>query len=155
MKENQYAKEIFILSNKLKRLLDKKHSINGLYVGQARVLVYLFNNKENKIYQKDIENTFQIRGGTVTGLIDTLVNNKYIVRVESETDKRKRKIILTKDGEELAVKSMETIRTVENGLQSALTKEENEVFKKISQKINKWIDEEENKWENFLNILVT
>ena len=51
MKENQYAKEIFILSNKLKRLLDKKHSINGLYVGQARVLVYLFNNKENKIYQ--------------------------------------------------------------------------------------------------------
>lgn len=155
MKENQYAKEIFILSNKLKRLLDKKHSINGLYVGQARVLVYLFNNKENKIYQKDIENTFQIRGGTVTGLIDTLVNNKYIVRVESETDKRKRKIVLTKDGEELAVKSMETIRTVENGLQSALTKEENEVFKKISQKINKWIDEEENKWENFLNILVT
>ncbi|HHT55279.1 MAG TPA: winged helix-turn-helix transcriptional regulator [Acholeplasma sp.] len=145
MKENQYAKEIFILSNKLKRLLDKKHSINGLYVGQARVLVYLFNNKENKIYQKDIENTFQIRGGTVTGLIDTLVNNKYIVRVESETDKRKRKIVLTKDGEELAVKSMETIRTVENGLQSALTKEENEVFKKISQKINKWIDEEENK----------
>jgi len=155
MKENQYAKEIFILSNKLKRLLDKKHSINGLYVGQARVLMYLYNNKENKIYQKDIENTFQIRGGTVTGLIDTLVNNKYIVRVESETDKRKRKIILTKDGEELAVKSMETIRTVENGLQSALTKEENEVFKKISQKINKWIDEEENKWENFLNILVT
>lgn len=155
MKENQYAKEIFILSNKLKRLLDKKHSINGLYVGQARVLMYLYNNKENKIYQKDIEKTFQIRGGSVTGLIDTLVSNKYIVRVESETDKRKRKIVLTKGGEELAVKSIETIRTVENGLQSSLTKEENEVFKRISEKINKWIDEEENKWENFLNILVT
>jgi len=155
MKENQYAKEIFILSNKLKRLLDKKHSINGLYVGQARVLMYLYNNKENKIYQKDIEKTFQIRGGSVTGLIDTLVSNEYIVRVESETDKRKRKIVLTKGGEELAVKSIETIRTVENGLQSSLTKEENEVFKRISEKINKWIDEEENKWENFLNILVT
>lgn len=145
MKENQYAKEIFILSNKLKRLLDKKHSINGLYVGQARVLMYLYNNKENKIYQKDIEKTFQIRGGSVTGLIDTLVSNEYIVRVESETDKRKRKIVLTKGGEELAVKSIETIRTVENGLQSSLTKEENEVFKRISEKINKWIDEEENK----------
>lgn len=155
MKENQYAKEIFILSNKLKRLLDKKHSINGLYVGQARVLMYLYNNKENKIYQKDIEKTFQIRGGTVTGLIDSLVNNEYILRVESESDKRKRKIVLTNSGEELALKSMETIKAVEKGLQNTLTKEENEVFKTISQKINRWIDEEENKWENYLNILVT
>src|SRR5690554_3015595 len=145
MKENQYAKEIFILSNKLKRLLDKKHSINGLYVGQARVLMYLYNNKENKIYQKDIEKTFQIRGGTVTGLIDSLVNNEYILRVESESDKRKRKIVLTNSGEELALKSMETIKAVEKGLQNTLTKEENEVFKTISQKINRWIDEEENK----------
>lgn len=155
MKENQYAKEIFILSNKLKRLLDKKHSINGLYVGQARVLMYLYNNKENKIYQKDIEKTFQIRGGTVTGLIDSLVNNEYILRVESESDKRKRKIVLTNSGEELALKSIETIKAVEKGLQNTLTKEENEVFKTISQKINRWIDEEENKWENYLNILVT
>src|SRR5690554_2932669 len=99
MDNKVYIRELFILNNKLKRLLDTKHQKNGLHSGQARVLIYLYRNKDQEIYQKDIESTFQIRGGSVTGIIDSLVKYDYIKRVRLESDKRKRKIVLTLKGE--------------------------------------------------------
>lgn len=145
MEEKQIGKELFILTGKLKRLLDKKHSRNGLYVGQARVLTYLYRHKEEKTYQKDIENAFQIRGGSVTGIIDSLVGNDYIMRVESEIDKRRRKIVLTEKGEKAALKSLETTIGVEKNLSAMLSLKEKEMFYKFITKLNDWIDEEEKK----------
>lgn len=143
MQESKIGKELLILSNKLKRLLDKRQSNLGIYVGQGRLLTYLYRNKENKIYQKDIEQEFQLRGGTVTGLIDGLVGMGYIKRIESESDKRKRKIILTSDGEKVAIKCINNIRELENQLSDILDENEKNVFDQIFNKINKWIDEEE------------
>lgn len=154
MQESKIGKELLILSNKLKRLLDKRQSNLGIYVGQGRLLTYLYRNKENKIYQKDIEQEFQLRGGTVTGLIDGLVGMGYIKRIESESDKRKRKIILTSDGEKVAIKCINNIRELENQLSDILDENEKNVFDQIFNKINKWIDEEEARWENYLSILI-
>ena len=144
MEEKQLGRELLILSNKFKRLLDKRHSKNGLFVGQARILNFLYFRKSETVYQKDIENAFQIRGGSVTGMIDSLVKEDYIKRVESKTDKRKREIVLTKLGESIAIKSQESIKEVETSLSSVLTLEEREVFNNLLMKIDKWIDEEEN-----------
>lgn len=143
MEKKQIGKDLFILTNKLRRLLDKRHLKNGLYIGQARVLTYLYHHKNEKTYQKDIENAFQIRGGTVTGIIDSLVSAQCITRIESVTDKRKRKIVLTEIGEELAMKSIETITSVEESLSNILTEEEKLEFHNLLFKINNWIDEEE------------
>jgi len=145
MERKQMAKEMFILTNKLKRLLDKKHSINGLYAGQSRILTYLYHKKDEVTYQKDLEQAFQIRGGTVTGMIDVLVNNGYIQRIESELDRRKRRIILTDTGEKMALKAIETITQLENDIYQLLTESERKVFSKITSKIDKWLDEEETK----------
>ncbi|MDY0278726.1 MAG: hypothetical protein RBQ97_11650, partial [Acholeplasma sp.] len=82
--------------------------------------------------------------GSVTGMIDSLVKEDYIKRVESKTDKRKREIVLTKLGESIAIKSQESIKEVETSLSSVLTLEEREVFNNLLMKIDKWIDEEEN-----------
>ncbi|HHW79513.1 MAG TPA: winged helix-turn-helix transcriptional regulator [Acholeplasmataceae bacterium] len=144
MENKQIGKNLFILSSKLRRLLDKKHSKNGLYAGQARILRYLYKNKSEVTYQKDLENAFQIRGGTVTGMLDSLVKNNLIERVESNKDKRKRVILLTKAGEELALKGIETTNIMEDNLSSLLTNKEQLIFDEILNKINNWIDEEEN-----------
>ncbi len=148
MEEQQMIKELFIITNKLKRLLDKKHSKNGLYVGQARVLMYLYRHKDEKTYQKDIEQAFQIRGGTVTGLIDSLVENQYIKRIESENDKRKRKIVLTNKGEQMALKSIQTTKNTEESLSDQLLEKEKETLKKVIKKINTWVDKEEENEKN-------
>jgi DNA-binding MarR family transcriptional regulator len=105
----------------------------------------LYRNKDSTIFQKDIENTFEIRGGTVTGLIDSLVSLNYIKRVESEIDKRKRKILLTAEGEEQAGKCIDIINNIESMLANELTADEKEVFNTIMDKINIILDEEESK----------
>jgi len=138
-----YIKELFILTNKLKRLLDTKHQKNGLHSGQARILIYLYRNKEKEVFQKDIENTFQIRGGSVTGIIDSLVKYDLIKRVSLKTDKRKRKIVLTNKGETYAKLGIDTNMHMENRLNSLMDEKEKYVFEAVLMKLNDWIDEEE------------
>ncbi|WP_026391464.1 MarR family winged helix-turn-helix transcriptional regulator [Haploplasma modicum] len=143
MKNNRLIKELFISSNKLKRLLDKRHLENGLYVGQARVLSYIYRNKDKIIYQKDIEKEFQIRGGSVTGIIDGLVLQNYLLRNESKIDKRKKEISLTNKGEMQAIKALEITNEVEESFNIMLGDKDTKLLKNVIDKIDKWIDEEE------------
>lgn len=153
MENKQIGKDLFILTNKLKRLLDKEHSKNGLFAGQTRVLTYLYKHKEKVTYQKDLEKAFQIRGGTVTGMLDSLFNYGYLTREESIIDKRKKRIVLTNKGEEMALIGIKTTTNLEKSLSGLLSKEEKVIFKNIINKIGLWIDGEEVKWEIYLNIL--
>lgn len=143
MDNKVYIKEFFILTNKLKRLLDTKHQKNGLHSGQARILIYLYKNKEKEVFQKDIENTFQIRGGSVTGIIDSLTKHDYIKRVSLKSDKRKRKIVLTDKGETFAKRGVDTNVYMENKLNNLMDETEKSVFEAVLMKINHWIDAEE------------
>lgn len=152
MKNNFIIKNFFITTNKIKRVLDKNHQKNDLYIGQARILSFLYRNKDEKIYQKDLEETFQVRGGTVTGMLDNLVKMKLLNRVESSTDKRKRKLILTKLGEEKALRAIETINMFEENISNTLTEEELVYLNNIFIKINNYLDMEETIWSHYLNI---
>ncbi|WP_025725234.1 MarR family winged helix-turn-helix transcriptional regulator [Acholeplasma granularum] len=142
--QNMIIKDLFILNNKLKRLLDKTYQVNDIRTGQARVLIYLYKEKEKQIYQKQLEEVFQIRGGTVTGMIDTLERDELIKRTESNEDKRKKEVILTQKGIEIAKKSIKTNQIMESKLSSILNLEEIETIKNVFHKINLWIDMEEN-----------
>ncbi|ABX81037.1 transcriptional regulator, MarR-family [Acholeplasma laidlawii PG-8A] len=123
--------------------MDKKYLENDLHTGQARVLMYLHRNQSEVVYQKDIEAFFQIRGGTVTGMIDTLQNYEYIQRIDSEIDKRKKRIVLTPKGEEVALSAVKTTQDMENNIYELLTGQELLVFQGVVEKMNKFIDEEE------------
>jgi len=143
MVEKTIVRETFILSNKLKRLLEKRYSKYGLFSGQARILMYLYRKKDERIYQKDIEQAYQIRGGTVSGLLDNLESNGYINRVSSEIDKRKKLIVLTDKGKEISFKSINMVNSFEEEVLKLLTKNEIDAFYSINKKLNKYIDEEE------------
>lgn len=143
MKNNFIIKNFFITTNKIKRVLDKYHQKNDIYLGQARILSFLYRNKDTKIYQKDLEETFQVRGGTITGMLDNLVKMELLTRVESTTDKRKRKLILTKLGEEKALKAIDTINTFEENVEKVLSESELLHLDTIFTKINNYLDQEE------------
>lgn len=143
MAKNHMLKQMFIVTNKIKRLLDKKHRKNGISTGQARLISFLYRNRDEVIYQKDIETEFQIRGGSVTGIVDTLVESGYVNRLASERDRRKNKIILTEEGINMALKSMKTVEKIEEDLAMLLNKEEKKYFNQLITKINDWTDQEE------------
>lgn len=62
---------------------------------QIRIMRYLFVNRNKEIYQKDIEKNFVIRRSTASGIIDTMVKNGMLERINSDLDLRTKKIVLT------------------------------------------------------------
>ncbi|MFA5693402.1 MAG: MarR family transcriptional regulator [Acholeplasmataceae bacterium] len=143
MNNHFIGKNFFITTNKLKRYLDKNHQKTGIYLGQARILRFLFLRKNEKTYQKDIENHFQIRAGTVTGLLDGLINLDLIERIDSTKDKRKKFIKLTNLGKDKAEEAFKTILSFETNLDNLLNDEEKNNLLIIFNKINNWIDQME------------
>src|SRR5690554_4970739 len=131
MNNHFIGKNFFITTNKLKRYLDKNHQKTGIYLGQARILRFLFLRENEKTYQKDIESHFQIRAGTVTGLLDGLINLNLIERIDSTKDKRKKIIKLTKLGKEKAEDAFKTILNFETNLDNLLDEEEKTILLNI------------------------
>ncbi len=137
------GKNIFIITNKMKRSLDKKHQKNNIYLGQARILMFLYNTRKDKIYQKDIEEHFQIRAGTVTGMLNALIELELIKRVDSKLDRRKKIIELTNEGIKKAKEAIKTIVEFENGLHNLLSEEERNNLTSIFEKIDNWLNYKE------------
>lgn len=152
MERKFIAKELFVTTNKMRRYLDQKHQKNGLYLSQARLLIYLYYNSKNddSIYQVDIEKHFQIRKASVTGMLDSLNKINLIKRVESTKDKRKKKILLTKDGEKKALKAIDTIKGFEDNLSSIVSEQEFIILNDSLTKINNWLMEKEQEDEKVI-----
>lgn len=155
MEKRFLVRELFIVSNKIRRELERLHSQNGLYIGQARVLSYLYQCVKEPVYQKDIESHLSIRGASVTGLIDSMVSTQMLNRVESEKDKRKKKLVLTEKGKDLAKKAITTWTEFEDDLSNMLPEEDIiDLIDKL-RKVRNILDEKEKniKWVGCLNIL--
>lgn len=149
--ENKFiAKELFVTTNKMRRYLDKKHLENGLYLSQARTLIYIYHNQGHSIYQSDLEKYFQIRKASVTGLIDSLNKLNLIERKESSKDKRKKKLFLTELGKLKAIIAINTLNTFESNLEKIITKEELRVLNLTLSKLNNWMVEKENNDEEMV-----
>ncbi|CCV64598.1 Transcriptional regulator, MarR family [Alteracholeplasma palmae J233] len=145
MDKNHIAKVFFIITNKFRRYLDKKNQKINLSNGQARVLRYIYENtKDDKeVFQKDILEAFSIRGASVNGLIEGLIKLDCIKREIDMSDKRKKKLKMTSNGNLIVLKSYEIILEFENSLKSSLQVEELEQLEKILLKLENEIDARE------------
>lgn len=75
---------------------------DGLTVMQKHILKFiLLETLHREIYQKDIEEEFQIRKSTVTGILQLMEKNGFIYRENVEKDARLKRIVPTKKAEAL------------------------------------------------------
>jgi len=92
-------KEIGILIKSISNKMDKNKNIifskYNLTGNQSEIILYLLNNKDKTIYQKDIEKEFNQSNPVVTGILNRLENSGYIKRIVSDKDSRYRKVCLT------------------------------------------------------------
>ena len=94
-----------ILERKIMSEAKKNHHVL-LTLVQGKILKYLFCNKENKIYQKDIEKELFLRGSTLSGILNTMEKNELIVRLKYNDYARKKEIKLSDNG----MKKMENMK---------------------------------------------
>lgn len=99
------------------------------------ILRYLYENREREVFQKDIEKFFLIGRSTVTGIIQTMERNGYIVRESVTSDARLKKVLLTQKGIENHQLIEETIDQTERELLQGIQPEELEVFMSVACKM--------------------
>ena len=109
------GKLIHMLSHEMKRNqpIDKVIKAD-LTIMQKHILKFILLETMHKdLYQKDIEEEFQIRKSTATGMLQLLEKNGFIVRESEKKDARLKRIIPTKKAEALRPSILAHIRQSE------------------------------------------
>lgn len=127
-----------MLSNRIKRKMRVAAESFGITDTQGRVLRYIWEeSKKREVFQKDIEDEFDIRRSSVTQIIKLLERDGLIVRESVQRDARLKKLILTEKAIEIQKVMNGKVRELEAEMQKDISPEEKELFLKILCKIRK------------------
>ncbi len=119
-----------------------KNSNYQLTPVQIVIIKYLVKNKNNIVYQKDIEKKLGLRKSTISGILSTMIKNGIITRTESTTDLRSKEIRLSDKGLELDKKMKKKAIEFENLLQNNIDPKDLEIFYKVTNQIQKNLEGE-------------
>ena len=118
---------IQVLSHQMKRKSCVNSMINddGLTTMQKHVLKFLLLETLHKVvYQKDIEEEFQIRKSTVTGYVQLMEKNGYLTRESVKGDARKKRLVPTEKAEGLRQAILEDIKLSEKRMEKGIPEED-------------------------------
>ncbi len=131
--------EIKCVSNMIRRKLDTTFSspeFDGLTGAQNAMMGYIMDHEETQdIFQKDIEEEFNIRRSSATVMLQGLEQRGYIRRTQIEKDARLKKIELTEKARKLQKRVRSEIDRFHEQLEKDLSKEEKEEFFRLLDKI--------------------
>ena len=139
MKDKSISLEIKKIDSLIVRkiMACNKDSLCQLTPVQIVVIKYLINNKNSIVYQKDIEKKLGLRKSTVSGILGTMIKNGIIIRTDSSNDLRSKEIRLTETGYKLDKAMKKRAIEFEKILQNNISKEELEIFYKVTKQIQK------------------
>lgn len=131
---------IRVLSIHIKRFIDNhtaKSHIQVLTGVQHAVIGYLGDRSlEQDIFQKDIENEFNIRRSTATGILQLMEKNGLLKREPVPSDARLKKVILTEKALHIHESIKKDITEMEQVMTDGLTEEELDTFFSVIDKIS-------------------
>lgn len=129
------SKQIRMISNKFKELWDRKLLQYNLTSSQMDILIYLKFHKSQEIHQREIEQWFQLKNPTVTGLLNRLEEKGFIIRKMNPADKRYRVIELTDKAEQLLADLGEKGMEMDEKIYHCLSQEEQDVLTELLNRI--------------------
>lgn len=123
---------IAILSNQIKRYIDSISLEHGLTGVQGRVLHFILANPtRGELFQKDIEEEFNFRRSTATGILQLMEKNGMLIRESVSYDARLKNIVPTEKGSKLQAQVNNDIIELENALTQNIASQDLEVFLKV------------------------
>ena len=124
-----------IISNQLKRVVNKKLGNNITHI-QIFILRFLYENKDKKdIFQKDIEKLLDIRRSTTTEILNVMERNNLLERVDSLSDKRQKMIVLSEKGTKYLKDLKKIVLKTEKEILHNVSQEEKDIFFNVLEKI--------------------
>ena len=83
--ENRFFLDLKYISISFDKLIEKR---TGFTPAQLRIIGFLMQRRDEKVYQKDIEDDFAVSRAAVSALLDKMEKSALIERRCSEHDKR-------------------------------------------------------------------
>lgn len=125
---------IHILSHQMKRQTDCLPLLkdSDLTPVQQQILKFiLIESRHHPVFQRDIEEAFQIRRSTVTGIIRLIEQKGYITRTSVEHDARLKQLVPTEKAESLRPRIIEHIRKCEAALADGIPQDKLDICQEV------------------------
>lgn len=124
------------VAHKMKREIDHANQKLGVSGVQGRIIGYVRCESKNRdVFQKDIEEHFELRGSSVTSTLQNLEKMGFIVRESIPTDQRLKRIVLTKKALNIHNQITKNIEQVEKEAFSSINKEEEQLLSDLLKRI--------------------
>ncbi len=124
------------ISHRLRRRSQAVQESIGISEAQGRILNYIIaEGSERSVYQKDIEEEFDLRPPTASSILRSLEKQEMISRVPDETDGRLKKLIFTEKADKIRLALEEEIVETERRLLDGITDEEQKMFLRLAEKM--------------------
>lgn len=129
---------IGIVSNQIKRQFDDTISRGTLTGVQGRFLHFILaQSAERDIFQKDLEEEFNLRRSTATGILQLMEKNDLLYREGVSYDARLKKIVVTVKGARIKGAVVESIRVLEEKIKSGISDEDLDAFFRVIKQMSK------------------
>lgn len=124
------------ISHRLRRRSQAVQESIGISEAQGRILSYILaEGSRRNVYQKDIEEEFDLRPPTASSILRNLEKQEMISRVPDETDGRLKKLIFTEKADKIRLALEEEIVETERRLLDGITDEEQKMFLRLAEKM--------------------
>lgn len=94
----RFGRAVQGVANRFRRLGDENLAKHGITVSQLRVIAYISTSPEGEVFQRELEDAFEIRRSSVTGILQNMEKSGLIERFGAAGDARIKKIRLTERG---------------------------------------------------------
>ena len=95
---------------------------------QGKILKYIVENEGKEIYQKNLEEKFNVSKATISEVLQTMENNKLIERIQNSQDARLKQIILTETSRKKFNEMEKSFRILNQELEKRKKEEEKQQF---------------------------
>ena len=126
LKDMYVGRLIHILSHSMRRHNPTEVMENDdLTTMQKHVLKFiLLETMHRDLYQKDVEEEFQVRKPTATGILKLMEKNGYIYRESARQDARLKRIVPTEKAENIRLAILKSIEENEEAMVRGIPKED-------------------------------
>lgn len=100
-------------------------------IAQMQIIKYILKHDGKTIYQRDLEEVFNLRRATISGILKTMEKNNVIIRVCDPNDARGKIVILSDDAKKFFKEKETLFKKLETVLKKNISKEELETFYKV------------------------
>ncbi|KZE68613.1 MULTISPECIES: MarR family winged helix-turn-helix transcriptional regulator [Paenibacillus] len=125
-----------VIGLKLKKKADGSIKELGLTAQQGKIILYIYENQETGLIQRELADRFHLRGASITSVLQGLEQRGFIERKIPANNERQKNIYVLPKAVELIEEFNDSFQKVEDEIVQVLTEEEKQTLKELLTRIN-------------------